>query len=608
MKISWRIGVLGFQLGLLSLVTLLVTGRLFSSDTWYFAGLLAIIINPQLLEPYYPRPADVIANSTIFIMLAMVSQKTLTRIGWVFFGSCLAVAIILSVVALILGTAHRTKRRAGFGIIARSLSQLASARVIYSIVFLLSAIERWPDLNEDFWILTFGWALIIIVGKVNWESLWISSQGTQERCAVESMIGPSILVIRAPSLPDPGTSVSLSGAGINTKGVVISRIRRMTDVWGQIHIKDTGVCESILAGQVLSVSKVPTEGPLFIGSVDAGSTDKYLKFVPTHPLEIGKVVGVPLGNSEQNVLYQISSATIEQTNIKGGSRLVVRVASNQLGVFDRSTLHFKQHRWVPSPGGPVYNAETFPKMDNLRPPDNAQLLGTVLGTDIPIYLDCGSACEGHVAILGMTKMGKSTLATRLAVELAKTRRVTILDQTGEYAGKKGIPASDKGIDWNSPGISVFEPKPGEVPADRALVFFDFLVKKALEEYKSGTPYPRVIIIDEAHQFIPEPTGLGFNAPGRDSSYKIGLLLMQIRKYGISVFLISQRTAVVAKSALSQCENLIAFRSVDQTGLDYLEAIAGGDIRSLLPQLSQGEALVFGPAISADGAIAIQVSK
>jgi len=83
--------------------------------------------------------------------------------------------------------------------------------------------------------------------------------------------------------------------------------------------------------------------------------------------------------------------------------------------------------------------------------------------------------------------------------------------------------------------------------------------------------------------------------------------MQIRKYGVSVFLISQRTAVVAKSALSQCENLIAFRSVDQTGLDYLEAVAGADIRYLLPQLRQGEALVFGPAVSADGAVAIDVA-
>ncbi|MGB6338875.1 MAG: hypothetical protein WBF32_03800, partial [Candidatus Aminicenantaceae bacterium] len=55
-----------------------------------------------------------------------------------------------------------------------------------------------------------------------------------------------------------------------------------------------------------------------------------------------------------------------------------------------------------------------------------------------------------------------------------------------------------------------------------------------------------------------------------------------------------------------CENIIAFRNVDQTGLDYLEAIAGTGVRKLLPQLKQGEALVFGPAMSTDGAVAVKI--
>jgi DNA helicase HerA-like ATPase len=129
----------------------------------------------------------------------------------------------------------------------------------------------------------------------------------------------------------------------------------------------------------------------------------------------------------------------------------------------------------------------------------------------------------------------------------------------------------------------------------------------MPEYLAGQPIPRTLIIDEAHQFIPEPAGIGFKAKGRDESYEIGLLMMQIRKYGISVILISQRTAVVAKSALSQCENLIAFRNVDQTGLDYLEAVAGGEVRLLLPRLKQRQALAFGPAISSDTPVAIDIA-
>jgi hypothetical protein len=203
----------------------------------------------------------------------------------------------------------------------------------------------------------------------------------------------------------------------------------------------------------------------------------------------------------------------------------------------------------------------------------------------------------------MTKMGKSSLAHRLASFLARERIVTILDQTGEYVNKRGIRCYAKSHDTSDPGIAVFEPRPDEVAAKRALDYLRWIMKIARAEYEEGTPTPRAMIIDEAHQFVPEPAILGYGAPGRDSAVKFGLFMMQVRKYGIAVVLISQRTAVVAKSALSQCENIVAFKSVDQTGLNYLETIAGRGAREILPRLKQGEALVFGPAVSSDSPVA-----
>jgi DNA helicase HerA-like ATPase len=203
-------------------------------------------------------------------------------------------------------------------------------------------------------------------------------------------------------------------------------------------------------------------------------------------------------------------------------------------------------------------------------------------------------------------MGKTTLALRLANSLAAGRRVTILDQTGEYVTKRGLEVYTSAHDDLPTGVSVLEPALGTIAADEAYNFLQRLVRKAAEEYRTGPPRSRVLIIDEAHQFIPEPAGLGFGAPGRDNAYKFGVLMMQVRKFGITIILISQRTAVVGKSALSQCENLIAFKSVDQTGLDYLEAILGENARFLLPSLIQGQALVFGPATSTEAPVAVQV--
>jgi hypothetical protein len=187
-------------------------------------------------------------------------------------------------------------------------------------------------------------------------------------------------------------------------------------------------------------------------------------------------------------------------------------------------------------------------------------------------------------------------------------RVTVLDQTGEYVSKRGYTPYNQADDTRQTGVSVLEVPRRAVAADEALKYLERLMTIAEGEYRAGTPTQRVILIDEAHQFIPEPAGLGFGAPGRDNAYKFGVLMMQVRKFGICVILISQRTAVVAKSALSQCENLIAFKSVDQTGLEYLEQVLGEGARPLLPLLNQGEALAFGPAISADSTVGITIDQ
>jgi hypothetical protein len=611
MTIRWRLLILAIQLAILGTATYVVTGKPYSAETWYLAGLFAVVINPQLLEPYYPRPGDVVGNSFIFLFIFLTTNKTVTTKGWYILAVIVGLFFSLGLIALLAGAGKKEGRFIGLARAARSVSQLASSRIIYSSVFFLSILEYDHSFSQHFWTLTLAWVGIIAIGKVNWQAVILTAVGQVTAANAEGMIGPSSILISAPEIPAPGTRVDISSANVVSGGVVISRIRRPEDVWGQIHIDDNQLCERILKRRTILVeasSENDSKGSVVVGAVDAGSTDQILRFTATKPLEVGQVVAVPGSGTVDQITYQLSSAHIERLDVKGGSHLVVGVKANQLGIFDSETCWFRSHRWVPSPGAPVHKSSDKAITSESRYPSHFLLLGQVIGTTIPVFLDINTASEGHLAILGMTKMGKTTLAERIARHLAQSRRVTILDQTGEYVNKKGFPPCDKEVDWTKPGISIFEPKTGEVPAKRAYDFLKFQVDQAVKEYKVGDPLARTVIIDEAHQFIPEPAGLGFNAPGRDQSYAIGLLMMQIRKFGISVILISQRTAVVAKSALSQCENLIAFRSVDQTGLDYLEAVAGGDIRNFLPQLRQGEAVVFGPGISSDTPVGIEVSK
>lgn len=607
MTVRWRLGVLAVQLVALGLGTYLVEGAPFSGTTWFLAGLLAVAINPQLLEPYYPRPGDVLANSILALGLYLGATRNVIPEVWDAFAVALIFYVCLSLAALALGAGRSEGRLAGIGRTATIVSRVATSRIVYSIVFFLALVEDFPLGSSDFRNLAITWAFIVVMGRVNWERAWSSAAGDPSPITVEDLAGPSTLFIAGADIPEQGSGVTLRGRNIETEATVVTRIRRARDEWGQVFVADRAAGETLLTGSTLSISKLETTSEL-IGSVAKGSSDQQLRFMAIRALEVAQVVAVQSHSKAHPILYQVSSATIDEKSIKGGSHLVTSVTAEQIGTFDPRTLRLLRHRWVPPPGAAVTSATAITEIEAASPPDHWLELGKVIGTQLPVFLDLNEACTGHLAVLGMTKMGKTTLALRLVKALADTRRAVILDQTGEYVGRHGLAPYDPADPWSEPGVSVKETVVGEVGPDVAKEFFERVVEAAATEYVKGDPTPRTIVMEEAHQFVPEPAGLSFNTPGRDSSYALGVLVMQIRKYGLSMILISQRTAVVAKSALSQCENVIAFRSVDQTGLDYLEQIAGSEVRRILPTLRQGEALVLGPAFSSESPVALTVAR
>jgi hypothetical protein len=597
----WRLGVLLVELIALALGAYLAVGNVIPPAVWFASGLFAVVVNPVLLEPYYPRPYDVVANALVAGLLIAWSERDAVWPGWVALLVFIALAAALALVALLFGAARRDP--SGVARTARTVSSYATSRMIYSSIFWLSLMETFSVGSDEFWILGVTWSVVMVIGTINWQRVWSSLSRGPEPARIEGLAGPGTLLVSVGELPAPGRAVRLEAGELIAEGVVVTRIRRLRDTWGQIHIADPHLAETLLTSRSVTLIESEPDEREVVGSVGPGSSDKRLVFTPTSALEMGQVVAVRMEGT--HVLYQLESATVDEMKIRGGSHLVVTAAANQVGLFDPVARRLRQHRWTPQPGAAVLS--TIPPVDVSSPvPDTLLRLGSVIGTHIPVYLDLEIACQGHIVILGMTNMGKTTLALRLAEALALSRGVVILDQTGEYRSKRDVKAHVPG-QWG-PGYSVHEPPHGAVGPDFALGFVAQTADLAAGEYLKGPPTPRSMMLEEAHQFIPEPAGLAFQSPGRDSAYQLGVDIMQLRKYGISMTLISQRTAVVAKSALSQCETMIAFRSVDQTGLDYLEQIAGGGVRNIVPSLRQGEALVLGAAVSSDRPVAIAVGR
>jgi hypothetical protein len=600
LTIRWRISIAAVQLLTLAVGTLVIFGSVPVDRTWFISGLLAIVVNRQLLEPYYPRPADVLANSVVALAIWLGAERVRVEAGWTLLLALYMSAAAVAVVALVLG-ASRTGSGARVGNAAALVSHRLTAQALYSALFFVSLLEDVSPTDGDFWAVTAIWAVTIAIGSLPLNRLWIGLRSPGDPVTVVGLVGPARLLVKAPTVPPVGEVVNVRSAGIVATAVVASRVRRVSDIWAELQLGVSSEAEQILVARVANLTAAGQDDR-FIGVAEEGSTVDRLVFVTAAEMLLGDVVAVEIGVGE--VLFQVVEAQLERRNVKGGSQVVIRVAASQLGRFEADTCRIERHSWIAQPGSFV----RVPDLDlaDIAVPAGFHRLGCISNTKIPVFVDLAVLCEGHAAVLGMTKMGKTTLAHRVATAVAETRRTVIFDGTGQYRTKLNVPAFDKAEPWTQSSLSVLEPPPKTHGADFALKCIEKLVELAGTEYSVGEPTPRSLLFEEAHDYFPEPASLGFNAPGRDASYKLGTLMMQVRKFGLSLLLVSQRTAVVSKSALSQCENLIVFRSVDRTGLDYLEEVSGGNVRKLIPSLAQGQAVVFGPAMSADAPVAIDV--
>lgn len=122
------------------------------------------------------------------------------------------------------------------------------------------------------------------------------------------------------------------------------------------------------------------------------------------------------------------------------------------------------------------------------------------------------------------------------------------------------------------------------------------MKQASSEYATGAPISRTLLLEEAHSYLPE---WNFVAARGEADFvaQSCRYILQARKFGLSFVLVSQRTAVISKSALSQCESYIVLRTLDETSLQYIEGVLGREFRDTVSSLSRYQAVCIGPAFS-----------
>ncbi|AFM23328.1 ATP-binding protein [Desulfomonile tiedjei] len=115
---------------------------------------------------------------------------------------------------------------------------------------------------------------------------------------------------------------------------------------------------------------------------------------------------------------------------------------------------------------------------------------------------------------------------------------------------------------------------------------------ALDLPISGRNQPLLIVLEEAHLFLPE---------GGDSAAHrtISRIAKEGRKYGVGLCVVTQRPGEIDSTILSQCGTMIALRLTNSADRSKVESAMPDDLGALsgmLPALRTGEGIVLGEAM------------
>jgi hypothetical protein len=577
--------------GLVGLATFSVLGAIAVPDFFQsvtFGIGVATGLSAIFLEPFFARPQDALFNGAGGIVAYIAIDKSPEASLWAIYLATCALVVAAGLAATLIRDDANPAKWLG----KRVASTFGRAVVLGPAALLVDAFTRAARGEEDLVILVAGIAVLTGSVAVNWARLTKRlTRADTEIAVVLAAIGPRMLLASATGgALQPGNTVRITGSR-TVRGTVIARLPHQLGVRYQIALDSdwTGLCDSFPTDVEIEVIDEPS---VIVGSVSEGSTDLTIEFGPLRRLPIGSPVS--LQTEDGALLYQVASLRLEVEAWSGASSIVPHATGRQIGMPREG--HVIGIDYLPDPHQVVQLVQDL----DVALPENYFRIGRLKGTSVPIGIQRDYLLRGHLAILGMSGMGKTAVAQRIARALGPDELIVVLDLTGEYSRRLGFRQWQEDLDTT--GYSVYEPV-GD-PPHQAARFVNEMMQHAAGEYADQVPPGRTILLEEAHSFIPE-----WNFANQGQQARVNQttrMIMQARKYGIRFIVVSQRTAVVSKSAISQCDNYIVFRTIDHTGLEYVETLAGSAFRQTLSSLSRYEALCLGPAFNSDQPVIVEM--
>lgn len=120
----------------------------------------------------------------------------------------------------------------------------------------------------------------------------------------------------------------------------------------------------------------------------------------------------------------------------------------------------------------------------------------------------------------------------------------------------------------------------------------------------GREQPLLVVIDEAHRFVPE----GADTPAHRT---LSTIAKEGRKYGVGLMLVSQRPSEIDSAILSQCGSLVALRVTNSADRAKVSASVPDDLGGLvdmLPSLRTGEGIFLGEVMPIPSRVRVRKAR
>lgn len=368
-------------------------------------------------------------------------------------------------------------------------------------------------------------------------------------------------------------------------------------------------------------------------------------------LKVGDVVYF-LNKNNKKIFYQIINGITHEEILNNNFIGNQIIEAMQLGILDDNNK-LVEYSWFPNMNEKIYKYKC--EENDFISKDNKNFyIGNCHGLNLPIKINIDKLITYHSAILGVTGTGKSTLAFKIIKEVAKTHKVICIDITGEYKkmfndyyhniniddqsfkdfDEKYNKTNDKGYreqtsmkyaeqkvktpiwenikDFISCQEKIGILELGEFVNTSSNLKITELFLKAIFTYnkinKNESNNKILVVLEEAHTIAPEQNFISINDnEAKASTQAISQIALQGRKYGIGLLLISQRTALVSKTILSQCNTFFTFSLIDQTSLDFLKNFYGETQIKIIPNLEKYHLIAHGVAIESEKAVIINAT-